>query len=353
MGKAKIKFLRGTADAISKSIKVLEYGQPLFDNTNKYLYIGDGSSIIQNLSPITVSELNNNLGDFRIYRYGQSSYINSKTGRIVLESTGNILLSASSKDTIYRGDISINAANNVYITPKTSTNIQGSTINIGASTPYTRNINIGAKQEGQVICSIDMKATSLNIDADNITVTKLINGTTTNAKTVNGVYISKDSSGNILASDDSIFVRKKLLFESENGAIEIPLTIDYTNKILEFWIKGNEYNPSDKITSSHLNKNYFVKIMIDSLGSAGIASYQVPTLFAIGSDYCYITTINIIIDFVNKKISLNIIDNDIKNSQRKTSTKKYQIYKIYQVLEGEATNIATGDYSGPGEIQIG
>lgn len=353
MGKAKIKFLRGTADAISNSTEVLEYGQPLFDTTNKYLYIGDGNSIIQNLSPITVSELNNNLGDFRIRRQGDVSYITSKTGRILLESTGNINLAANSKDIIYRGDITLSANNNIQISPKEKLYLQGKTINIGADTPYSRNINIGAKQQGQVICSINMKATSLDIDADNMTVTNLIKGTTTNAKAVNGLSISKDDSGNILAGDNSIFMRKELLFASEQGTTEIPLTVDYTDKILEFWIKGNEYYPSDKITSSNLNKNYFVKIMIDSLGSTGIVSYQIPTLFAIGSESCYITTINIIIDFVNKKISLNIVDNDIKNGQRKTSTKKYQIYKVYQVLEGEGISIAAGGLSGPGELHIG
>lgn len=50
MATPKIQIKRGTYNAISTYVPSL--GEPVFDTTNEYLYIGDGTHSISNLTPI-------------------------------------------------------------------------------------------------------------------------------------------------------------------------------------------------------------------------------------------------------------------------------------------------------------
>ena len=54
-GNNAIQFLRGTATAISSSSQVANAGQPVYDTTNRYLYVGDGSSAVNKLDAIRAS----------------------------------------------------------------------------------------------------------------------------------------------------------------------------------------------------------------------------------------------------------------------------------------------------------
>lgn len=54
-GNNALQFLRGTSTAISNSTEVALAGQPVYDTTNHYLYVGDGSTQIRNLEAVRAS----------------------------------------------------------------------------------------------------------------------------------------------------------------------------------------------------------------------------------------------------------------------------------------------------------
>ena len=120
MGKAKIKFLRGTADAISKSTKVLEYGQPLFDNTNKYLYVGDGSSTISSLEPIITSELKYESNNSSIHIYNNKNPIATNENHIDCKRPLKINVDSTLTVNAYQTEIDTNTGSLNIRTPKIS-----------------------------------------------------------------------------------------------------------------------------------------------------------------------------------------------------------------------------------------
>lgn len=52
-GNNSIQFLRGTATQISSSTQTALAGQPVYDLTNGYLYVGNGSTQIKDLKPVS------------------------------------------------------------------------------------------------------------------------------------------------------------------------------------------------------------------------------------------------------------------------------------------------------------
>lgn len=58
-GNNAIQFLRGTSSQISSSTQVALAGQPVYDLTNRYLYIGDGVTQIKNLTAVKSSNADN------------------------------------------------------------------------------------------------------------------------------------------------------------------------------------------------------------------------------------------------------------------------------------------------------
>lgn len=58
-GNNAIQFLRGTSSQISSSTQVALAGQPVYDLTNNYLYIGDGTTQIKNLTAVKSSNADN------------------------------------------------------------------------------------------------------------------------------------------------------------------------------------------------------------------------------------------------------------------------------------------------------
>jgi len=104
--KTKIRLTRGKNSVISNTYTANPAGHPIYDLDKKYLYIGDGTTHIRNLKPITTNRLED--ANYNIYGDSSNTYINSNKD-IKVNLNSNTIFTVTANGLTFNGTKTITA----------------------------------------------------------------------------------------------------------------------------------------------------------------------------------------------------------------------------------------------------
>ena len=103
---AKIRLTRGTSAKLASTYTANPAGHPIYSTDKKYLYIGDGTTHVRSLQPITTNRLED--ANYNIYGDSSNTYINSNK-EIKVNLNSNNIFTVTANGLTFNGTKTITA----------------------------------------------------------------------------------------------------------------------------------------------------------------------------------------------------------------------------------------------------